>query len=898
MVKRMKILIGVCLLISLAGRLYADEYKLQPSSSLINASGRRYRKISEVLKTDNIKKQDASSTEGREPDWSQVIVRDGKYYWPDASRGQAEDGKMYAQVLTELTKQEVRDYRKSQDKSGEPDWSQVIVSNGQFYWPDASRGKAEDGKMYAQVLTELTDQEINEYLKGIDPSEAAMLISKLDTELAAKVLAMLAPEVAARILLATVDEISDTEGFISRKTIISSQKAADILSAMDSDKAAAILAKFTYPGDVVINGQMLPEDHAANILSIMDPEKAAAILASDAISSDFAAGLLEAMDTRRAAAIIASSDLSAEKAASILSNMDPQKAAELFLQYTTQGSEYGAFSFVPVISQQRAADILSSMDPQKAAEILSAFLAKPGVFTSHLPGTPTPKERAASILGAMNAGDAAKVVGKLRVSTAAMFIASRGITAEKAANILSELNKDDSSRTEKILKSVTKIDADKADSIRKAMGTIADWNSIPALVDAFDFNGDGVFDFDDIVELFEAYTEGDIDLDTMDLDGDGEVDFSDAILLYQLTRFENYDTDRQIALLNKLSPRYGAVVIAALCEQGKSEQAGELLAGLSPEKGAEILACDEVSVENAAEILESMDEDAQDEILNALDEVDGQKADDIRDILQLEPGNWWQGMSVQEMIDYLSDLSLQEKVEAVLSLYNEDKVAAGKLFQKLDSRTAATILAADEVSVEVAADIISRLSADKAAKIFNEGYYGGLIRPGDEPSDPRLAGVISDAKAAAILESLSPAKAAAIIASNNLSASAAAGILEEMDAAAAAAIFAQALNYITLEKSAIEIWPPIYRRGQFVISDSKAAKIFKAMDVEKAAAIIDQDAMTVTRAANILRQLGMNQTTFDILSNVDSAKAWKILKEIFSVKRRIYYRELSRDAEI
>ncbi|MEA3368833.1 MAG: hypothetical protein U9Q24_00525 [Candidatus Ratteibacteria bacterium] len=49
------------------------------------------------------------------------------------------------------------------DDTLKPDWSRVIVENGQLCWRDAGRGIHEPGMFYAQVITPLTEKEIELY---------------------------------------------------------------------------------------------------------------------------------------------------------------------------------------------------------------------------------------------------------------------------------------------------------------------------------------------------------------------------------------------------------------------------------------------------------------------------------------------------------------------------------------------------------------------------------------------------------------------------------------------------------------------------------------------------------------------------------------------------------------
>ncbi len=51
-----------------------------------------------------------------------------------------------------------------------------------------------------------------------------------------------------------------------------------------------------------------------------------------------------------------------------------------------------------------------------------------------------------------------------------------------------------------------------------------------------DINGDGVFDYYDVTELYAAYQSGEVDADTMDVNNDGVVDYYDVAKLYAAYR--------------------------------------------------------------------------------------------------------------------------------------------------------------------------------------------------------------------------------------------------------------------------------------------------------------------------------------------------------------------------
>jgi hypothetical protein len=140
------------------------------------------------------------SKDGNNVCFGRVLLSGNTYYWPDACKGMNKSGVACAQMLIALTENEVTSY-KAWILSGKPVvngcpggptntpaptptpiaknadcFTKVIYSGGKYYWPNSCKGMDKPGMACAQMIVQLTPEELTLYQAWIAKGKPAMTV--------------------------------------------------------------------------------------------------------------------------------------------------------------------------------------------------------------------------------------------------------------------------------------------------------------------------------------------------------------------------------------------------------------------------------------------------------------------------------------------------------------------------------------------------------------------------------------------------------------------------------------------------------------------------------------------------------------------------------------------------
>ena len=255
------------------------------------------------------------------------------------------------------------------------------------------------------------------------------------------------------------------------------------------------------------------------------------------------------------------------------------------------------------------------------------------------------------------------------------------------------------------------------------------------------------------------------------------------------------------------------------------------------------------------------DEGAANAVLEALDAdpVRSYLADTLRDIFDIPAADWWDGMTIDQIISTLESLvgekKLDEAAQKLSELAKADPALAAQAIGEMHTITAAEIV--NKLDLNLAADILNKVDAKKVAEILTARTVSMLeVYP--------IPPVISADKAGQILAAMDKGKAA--------------DVLEAMKPGDTIPIIKAMLN----------------GQGVQVVAD-----IMKVMDPKKVAAImavpyvpfseLSGSGLSVKECADILKAMGglKNRVALKILINLfrlNITKGIAVLRELLRRK--------------
>lgn len=243
-----------------------------------------------------------------------------------------------------------------------------------------------DNNKAAKILSELDVHKAGEVVRFVCEFKAADILAEMESERAAEVMSVMDASTVSRVLSNMDDE----------------DKAAQVLNQTDSDEASQILDLMDNYKRADILLQMDPHK-TADILTKMDEHAAAEVLTSVGWTGPSVADVLSEMDSEKAAALAhrvhdedccaledVLSDMDSDKAADILSRMEDtllicyMQEDDLTKRGETKDDKFAKILANPKLSVAKiaalfshdAADALAKMDAKKADAIRHHMMAR------------------------------------------------------------------------------------------------------------------------------------------------------------------------------------------------------------------------------------------------------------------------------------------------------------------------------------------------------------------------------------------------------------------------------------------------------------------------------------------------------------------------------------------
>jgi flagellar motility protein MotE (MotC chaperone) len=492
----------------------------------------------------------------------------------------------------------------------------VTTADNRFTWFDPKK-------------TPVSSLQIVATLKGMNSADAAALLAKCD------------PTIAGMILMGTTKDLQK-----NTTPLFSDQQITDILKAMGTDSAAALLNSLSSIEPRI--------PRISTILGIMDPAEVGKIFSSDKISAD--------------------------KVAFLLGPVRENKKI---------GKHNSADSNKAGLSGQQIGAILSAMDTDRAAEVLTmTFLIRGTVLIHKESGGPLPGtqqdvrysltrnqlERMKALqsgLANMDPTKAAAILADPNLSLTTAAKALFGVPKSKSISV----SEDEVSTTPlrgAILAALATLDPDRARNINEVLANFGK-------------------DFGAVMQsMYRHLTADEKTYYTMLLgftpESVKETYLGGRIRREFTKRQSGWITAHRAIISQKIDSqgigpervvvkglfKWNTMDLARKINTLSTDDAAKLLEFLSPTTAVSILASDKMAVDKSKEILGKMDKAQAETILAALDKTNALKSDVLEVKLGIEPDI--SKMTADEAAEYLAGLDPKKAAIKLTMLTNEAKI--------------------------------------------------------------------------------------------------------------------------------------------------------------------------------------------------------------------------------